>query len=62
MSDGNCIRCAEAPAVTDGLCGHCHWAVKAEIETGLQKIEAYAQRQGEFTSWLYEHGLYGEDA
>jgi hypothetical protein len=37
-----CIRCNEVPAVDElGYCGHCHWAVRAEIEEGFCQIREY---------------------
>lgn len=51
MADEACIRCQQAPAVTNNLCGHCHWAVKAEIEDGLVKFRAYLQAWADFNEW-----------
>ena len=35
-----CIRCGDALAVDElGYCGHCHWAVRAEIEDGFHQLE-----------------------
>lgn len=51
-----CIRCGDAPAVdTDGYCGHCHWAVRAEIEEGMYELREYLRRQARFSAWLDEH-------
>jgi hypothetical protein len=52
-----CLRCAESPATTpDGMCGHCHWAIKAEVENGIVQIAEYVSKQDEFARWLRENG------
>jgi hypothetical protein len=54
----DCIRCSEAPAVDDqGYCGHCHWAVRAEIEEGLHQLREYLGSWALFTEWCDAHGL-----
>jgi hypothetical protein len=52
----SCVRCGEVPAVKDGLCGHCTWALAAEIETGFRQLRAYLQHWAEFRVWEREHG------
>lgn len=48
-----CIRCGQAPSVDeDGYCGHCHWAVRAEIEEGMYALKQYLARQAEFAEFL----------
>ena len=48
-----CIRCNEAPAVDDqGYCGHCHWAVRAEVEEGFYQLREYLRR------WKWEAGQF----
>jgi hypothetical protein len=47
-----CIRCGEAPSVDEiGLCGHCHWAVRSEVEHGLDRFAAYLGRWAAFRAW-----------
>jgi hypothetical protein len=47
-----CIRCGEAPRVdTSGYCGHCYWAVKAEVESGLYELRAYLETWRVFRDW-----------
>jgi hypothetical protein len=53
----DCIRCNEAPAVDElGYCGHCHWAVRAEIEEGLCQIREYLRSWAAFSAWCESHG------
>src|ERR1700753_3918770 len=47
-----CIRCNEAPAVDDqGYCGHCHWAVRAEVEEGFYAMREYLRAWARFDEW-----------
>ena len=51
-----CIRCNEAPAVDEqGYCGHCHWAVRAEVEEGLYEIGEYLRAWARFDEWCESH-------
>ena len=51
MND-DCIRCGETPGVDeDGYCGHCHWAVRTEIEHGMHKLRDYLGRWSDFRDW-----------
>ena len=51
-----CIRCDEAPVVDDnGYCGHCHWAVRAEVEQGLYRFSERLRKESRFQEWLAEH-------
>jgi hypothetical protein len=48
----DCIRCGETPGVDeDGYCGHCHWAVRTEIEHGMHKLRDYLARWSDFRDW-----------
>jgi hypothetical protein len=46
---GNCKRCKtdrdeDVPAVDhEGLCGHCYWAIKAEVHEGIQNFYLYLE-------------------
>ncbi len=52
-----CIRCGEAPRVDEyGYCGHCHWAVRAEIEVGFHELEEYLSAWALFADWCAERG------
>jgi hypothetical protein len=52
-----CIRCTEAPAVDEfGYCGHCHWAVRAELEDGFRQIREYLRSWARFSDWCEAHG------
>jgi len=52
-----CIRCHEAPAVDeDGYCGHCHWAVRAEVEEGLRALREYLRAWANFDEWCAARG------
>ena len=47
-----CIRCNEAPAVDEqGYCGHCHWAVRAEVEEGFYALREYLRAWARFDEW-----------
>jgi hypothetical protein len=51
-----CIRCEEAPAVDHhGYCGHCHWAVRAEVEKGLYQLSERLRKEARFQEWLAQH-------
>lgn len=53
-----CIRCDEAPAVTeDGYCGHCHWAVRTEVDQGLYELGGYLTGWARFADYCDQHGL-----
>jgi hypothetical protein len=44
-----CARCHEAPRLsgTQGLCGHCSWAILEEVRLGIEAIEAFlSSRRG----------------
>jgi hypothetical protein len=54
---GMCIRCDEAPAVDENsYCGHCHWAVRAEVEEGLYLLRERLRKEVCFQEWLARHG------
>jgi hypothetical protein len=54
MAD-TCIRCGDAPPVDEqGLCGHCHWAMRAEVEVGLYELREYLRKVARFEAWLRE--------
>ncbi len=47
-----CIRCNNAPAVDEnGYCGHCHWAVHAELEDGFYQLLEYLRIWARFEDW-----------
>jgi hypothetical protein len=53
-----CIRCDEAPGVDDlGLCGHCHWAFRAEIEEGFYRLRRYLVCWDRFRAWCDDNGV-----
>jgi hypothetical protein len=53
-----CIRCSGAPAVDElGYCGHCHWAVRAELEEGFCRLREYLSSWARFTAWCDAHGF-----
>lgn len=57
MDGEACVRCKEAPAATpEGLCGHCHWAVRAEVEEGLYALREYLKSWARFDAWEKAHG------
>jgi hypothetical protein len=52
-----CIRCGEAPRVDEvGYCGHCHWAVRAEVAEGLQLLSEYLRPWALFIDWCAQRG------
>ena len=56
LDAGDCIRCREAPAVDgEGYCGHCHWAVRSEIEEGFYLLREYLRKWARFADWCAEH-------
>jgi hypothetical protein len=47
-----CIRCGQQPGIDDnGYCGHCHWAVKAEIQEGIHRFRDYLAAWARFDDW-----------
>jgi hypothetical protein len=40
-----------------GYCGHCHWAVLAELEDGFLRFRQYLRRWAEFEAWCRSQGL-----
>jgi hypothetical protein len=53
----SCIRCDDAPQVdAEGFCGHCHWAVRFEVENGLVAIGEYLRRWARYADWCVDHG------
>lgn len=52
-----CVCCGELPAVNDGCCSVCMWAVRAEVEDGLFQLGAYLARHAAFDAWLVAHGV-----
>jgi hypothetical protein len=54
----DCILCGLAPAVDElGYCGHCYWAVRAEIEDGFIELREYLASWARFTDWCDARGL-----
>jgi hypothetical protein len=54
----DCIRCSDYPAVDElGYCGRCHWAVRAEVEEGLDQLREYLGSWALFTEWCDARGL-----
>ena len=54
----DCIRCGDAPAADElGYCGHCQWAIRAEIEDGFYQLRNYLSGWARFTEWCNAHGL-----
>jgi hypothetical protein len=52
MGVEDCICCREAPGVDEqGYCGHCHWAVRAEVEQGLYQLREYLHAWVRFADW-----------
>lgn len=55
--DAKCIRCRDAdPVDQHGYCGHCHWAIRSEIDQGLAQLHVYLGRHAGFRAWLADHG------
>ena len=57
---GVCVRCQNAPAVdAEGYCGHCHWAVRAEVEQGFFQIREHLRNDPHvgYVEFCREHGL-----
>jgi hypothetical protein len=53
-----CIRCGEAPAVDlSGYCGHCHWAIRAEVEEGMADLRTYLTAWRRYADWCDKRGL-----
>jgi hypothetical protein len=51
-----CIRCGEAFGLDEnGYCGHCHWAVRTEIEEGLYQLSERLRKEVSFQEWLARH-------
>ena len=34
-----------------GYCGHCHWAVRAEVEEGFYQLREYLCAWARFSDW-----------
>ena len=57
-----CIRCNDAPAVNElGYCGHCHWAVRAEVEEGLYQLREYLRADGTVYQQIKDTGELPDD-
>jgi hypothetical protein len=57
--DGSdCVRCDLAPAVQDGLCAHCTWAIRAEVEQGIWQLRLYLENDPHvaFEAYCRTHG------
>jgi len=47
-----CIRCGECETASDRpYCVHCMFAVRAEVEDGLVRMNEYLARWAEFDAW-----------
>ena len=57
MSDGDCIRCGIAPAVSDGLCSHCTWSIRAEIQEGLYQLGEHLRKWLAYERYCKDHGV-----
>jgi hypothetical protein len=56
MDAGDCIRCADAPAIDgDGYCGRCHWIVRAEVAEGHYQLREYLDAWRRFAEWCAVH-------
>lgn len=52
-----CIRCGENYGVTEeGMCGHCHWAFRAELDALWLEMRDYLRLALEFQEWCIAHG------
>jgi hypothetical protein len=52
-----CIRCDEQPAVDlAGYCGHCHWAIRSEVEEGMAEMRQYLAGWARFREWEAQDG------
>jgi hypothetical protein len=52
-----CARCGTARRVdAAGYCGHCYWAVRAEVEAGFRVLGEYLQAWARFMDWCAERG------
>jgi hypothetical protein len=57
MND-DCIRCGESPASDEfGYCSHCHWAVRAEVEEGFNKLCEYLRAWARYADWCAARGV-----
>ena len=57
IDSDDCIRCNDGPRVdANGYCGHCHWIVRAEIESGYADLREYLRRWARFLDWCVRHG------
>lgn len=53
-----CIRCGEHETSPDRpYCVHCTFAVRAEVEEGLERLEAYLAAWAAFEQWCSSRGL-----
>jgi hypothetical protein len=53
----SCTRCGEVPRVDEeGYCGHCHWAVRAEVEVGFYELREYLCAWTLFMNWCAQRG------
>lgn len=50
-----CLRCGEAPAIDKaGMCGHCHWLTRLDIDRGLREFEIHLTKHARFDDWERE--------
>src|SRR2546421_172859 len=48
----NGLLCDGSPGVEDaGFCGHCHWALRAEIEEGWFRMRNSLRKWANFRDW-----------
>ncbi|MFL5960712.1 MAG: hypothetical protein ACJ75G_10650 [Gaiellaceae bacterium] len=40
-----------------GYCGHCHWAVRAEVEEGFYALREYLRAWARFDEWCESRGI-----
>lgn len=52
-----CIRCQSHSSVGErGYCACCVFAIRAEIEDGLERMAAYLERWAAFSDWCSTQG------
>jgi hypothetical protein len=53
-----CIRCGENRATGErGFCASCVFAIRAEIESGLARLDEYLGSWAKYEQWCEQRGL-----
>ena len=58
MQPDLCVRCQDYPKMSGyDLCGHCYWAVQAEVNEGLGQLQAFVDKYIGWSVFQAHNGL-----